>query len=99
MKVSEQLGEPLIHRFPLAQGVETVSKSVFTGYVNNTWKSTLCVVGADLPATATAGNVLRPETTAKISIRLPPTLNVEAAKATVKRLLTENVPYGAEITV
>lgn len=78
LKVSEQMGQPLLQRFPFAEGVQPVTKNVFNGYINNTWKSTLCTVGADgLPATATAGNVLRPETTAKISIRLPPTLEIE----------------------
>ncbi|KAL4505955.1 hypothetical protein ABPG72_013716 [Tetrahymena utriculariae] len=100
LQVSHQMGEPLLQRFPLAKGVQTVTKNVFNGYVNSTWKATLCVVGADgLPAASSAGNVLRPETTVKISIRLPPTLDVETAKHTLQKLLTENVPYGAEVTL
>lgn len=60
----------------------------------------MCIVGADgLPATQTAGNVLRPETVVKISIRLPPTMDGEKAKQSLSRLLTENVPYGAEVTL
>jgi len=64
------------------------------------WRPTVVVTGIDgLPPTATAGNVLRPETTFKISIRLPPTLDAEKAIPLVKKLLTENPPYGAEVTV
>jgi hypothetical protein len=45
-----------------------------------TWKAQLAVVGADgLPKAETAGNVLRPETALKISMRLPPTKNPKEA--------------------
>lgn len=100
LQVSEQLGEALVNRFPLAEGVKPVNKNPFYAYVNNTWKSTLSTVGADgFPPIATAGNVLRTETAVKLSIRLPPTKNVEEAKAAFLKLMTENVPYGAEVTV
>ena len=49
--------------------------------LNRTWRPALSVVGADgLPAIADAGNVLRPRTSLKLSLRLPPTL--DGAKAT-----------------
>jgi len=51
-----------------------------------------------LPSTDKAGNVLRPETTVKISVRLPPTLDADKALARIKEILSENPPYGAEIS-
>jgi len=46
------------------------------------------VTGADgLPAIASAGNVLRPRTALKLSLRLPPTVAGETATAAMQRLL------------
>lgn len=52
-----------------------------------------------LPSTDIAGNVLRPETKAKISLRLPPTLNPETAAKALKELLEKDAPYGAHVAV
>jgi len=46
-----------------------------------------------------AGNVLRPFTTVKLSIRLPPSLNPAAAGEALKKVLTADPPYGADIKV
>ena len=44
--------------------------------LNRTWRPALSVTGADgMPPLATAGNVLRPHTSVKLSLRLPPTLD------------------------
>jgi acetylornithine deacetylase/succinyl-diaminopimelate desuccinylase-like protein len=42
--------------------------------------------------------VLLPYTTAKLSLRLPPTLEVARANAIVAKLLEENPPNGAEVS-
>ena len=66
--------------------------------LNRTWRPQLAIIGVDgLPAPQNAGNVLLPYTTAKLSLRLPPTLPGDAM-ALLKRLLTENPPDGAEVT-
>lgn len=60
----------------------------------------LSVVGADgLPETKIAGNVLRPSTTLKLSMRLPPTLDAKKAIDDVKEILESNPPYGCKVTV
>ena len=44
------------------------------------WKPQMTVTGIDgLPPCEKAGNVLRPETTIKMSIRIPPTLDAKKA--------------------
>ena len=59
----------------------------------------MAIVGAEgLPALNDAGPVLRPKTTLKISIRTPPTLQVDEAARGVKRLLEADPPYGATVT-
>ncbi len=68
--------------------------------LNRTWRPQLAITGADgLPALDNAGNVLRPHTAVKLSLRLPPTLDCEKAKKIVEQLLEKDPPYGARVTV
>jgi acetylornithine deacetylase/succinyl-diaminopimelate desuccinylase-like protein len=83
---------------PLVPGVSLVSADELELALNNTWRPTLAVTGADgLPAPADAGNVLRPYTTLCLSFRLPPTVDSSRARAAVRKALTNDVPYGAQI--
>ncbi len=67
--------------------------------LNRTWKPTLSVTGADgIPALASAGNVLRPHTAFKLSLRLPPLVDGAAATQRLKALLEDNAPYNAKVT-
>ena len=48
--------------------------------LNSNWRPTLSVTGAEgLPSLQNAGNVLRPFTTLKLSFRLPPGVDAQAA--------------------
>ncbi len=68
--------------------------------LDRTWRAAFEVTGADgLPATAKAGNVLRPHTTLSLALRLPPTTDTAAAIAAVTRALTTDVPYGATVEI
>lgn len=63
-----------------------------------TWRPTVSYVGAHgLPDVARAGNVLRPHTSLKVSVRLPPTCDPEVALAEVTEALTSDPPYGAKV--
>jgi acetylornithine deacetylase/succinyl-diaminopimelate desuccinylase-like protein len=67
--------------------------------LNRTWRPALSLVGMDgIPATADAGNVLRPFTKAKLSIRIPPTCDAERAAAAVVAALEEDPPHGVNVT-
>ena len=52
-----------------------------------------------MPPLATAGNVLRPSTSARFSMRLCPTFDPLVAKEIMLKKLTENIPYNAKVTV
>ncbi len=94
------LGNSVIEKFPLPPGMRTVSNDPYELLLNNTWRPTLCVTGADgLPASRSAGNVLRPQTTLKLSFRLPPTLAAASASDAVRRALERDHPYGAAVSV
>jgi acetylornithine deacetylase/succinyl-diaminopimelate desuccinylase-like protein len=66
--------------------------------LNRTWRPALAITGADgIPAIGNAGNVMRPSTSLKLSLRVPPTVDAADALAQVKALLEANPPYGAKV--
>ncbi len=69
------------------------------GLLNRTWRPTLSVVGVDgFPELKNAGNVLRPYTAFKLSLRLPPLVDGNEASLALKTLLEDNAPYNAKVT-
>lgn len=94
------LGPEVYSKLPLAGGTLPMGDDLAELVLNRTWRPQLAVIGADgLTPSANAGNVLLPYTTLKLSFRWPPTLDAQFAMDTVKRLLTEKPPYGAEVSV
>ena len=93
------LGDSVFSKFPLMPGMRPVSNDPFELLLNNNWRPTLSITGADgLPAFRSAGNVLRPQTTLKLSFRLPPTLAPATAAEAIKRTLERDPPYGARVS-
>ena len=65
-----------------------------------TWRPALSVVGSEgMPTLQNAGNVLRPFTSLKLSIRIPPLVDQFKAQEAIKKALLKNPPYGAKITL
>ena len=92
------LGTEHWRRFPFAGRTRPLGTSDAERVLNRTWRPFLEVIGAEgLPALANAGNVLRPETALKLSLRLPPGLDGEAATARLRALLEADPPAGAEV--
>jgi acetylornithine deacetylase/succinyl-diaminopimelate desuccinylase-like protein len=46
-----------------------------------------------------AGNVLRPKTSVKLSLRVPPTMDANKATARLKQILERDPPYGAKVSL
>ena len=101
------LGDELYKRFPWAhydcEGSSTFTLPMTTDPVeallNRTWRPTLSVTGAEgFPAFRDAGNVLRPYTAFKLSLRFPPLIDASAAVQELKALLEDNAPYQAKVT-
>lgn len=101
------LGEELYKRFPWAhhdcEGDTRVALPMTTdplqALLNRTWAPTLSVTGAEgLPDLQNAGNVLRPYTAFKLSLRLPPLVEAASAVQELKALLEDNAPYQARVT-
>ena len=51
-----------------------------------------------MPELGNAGNVLRPYTAFKLSLRLPPLVDGHEASMKLKALLEDNAPYNARVT-
>ena len=86
-------------KFPFVDGMQPVSDSALELILNRTWRPALSVTGAaGLPSPDNAGNVLRPQTTLKLSLRLPPLCEAERAGNKLKQLLEQDPPYGARVS-
>jgi acetylornithine deacetylase/succinyl-diaminopimelate desuccinylase-like protein len=98
------LGDEVWKRFPWACGADggptlPTTSDPLEALLNRTWKPTLSVTGADgFPEMKNAGNVLRPYTAFKLSLRLPPLIDGNVAAAQLKTLLEDNAPYNAKVT-
>ena len=101
------LGDDLFKRFPWVhydcggkdQSVLPMSSDPVDALLARTWLPTLSVTGVEgLPALQDAGNVLRPYTAFKLSLRLPPLVDAAAAVQELKQLLEDNAPYQARVT-
>ncbi len=85
--------------FPVVDGLELDGVDTTDRVMRNAWQASVAVVGADgMPPPAEAGSVLRPFTSLKLVIRIPPTCDPAVAMAAVARVLTEDPPSGAEVT-
>jgi acetylornithine deacetylase/succinyl-diaminopimelate desuccinylase-like protein len=94
------LGDAVWSKFPFVAGARPVGDDPAQLILNRTWRPTLSITGLEgAPQIRDAGNVLRPGTAAKLSIRLPPTLDADAAAMAVKRTLEADPPYGAHVTL
>lgn len=93
------LGETTFARFPWAGSTRPIADDPAELVLNRTWRPYLAVTGvAGIPALENAGNVLRPSTSLKLSLRLPPTAEPKAAAKSVAELLTRDPPHGARVT-
>ena len=94
------LGGEVYTKYPLLEGAAPVGSDAAELILNRSWRPALSITGADgLPALADAGNVLRPHTAVKLSLRLPPTLAGDRAVQVVSELFESDPPYGARVTL
>jgi acetylornithine deacetylase/succinyl-diaminopimelate desuccinylase-like protein len=97
-RAAAALGDTVYTKFPLMPGMSPMSEDLTELVLNRTWRPQLAVTGIDgLPTPINAGNVLLPSTVAKLSLRLPPTLDPDAVGDGVRRLLEKDPPYGARV--
>jgi len=97
-RAAKELGEDVFKKFPFTGKMQPAVEDSKELILNRTWRAALSVVGADgLPELEKAGNVLRPFTTLKLSLRLPPSLNAKKAAEELKATLEKNPPYSSSV--
>jgi acetylornithine deacetylase/succinyl-diaminopimelate desuccinylase-like protein len=92
------MGNSTVGKYPFADRTQPMVSGHAEALLNRTWRPALSVIGADgFPAIADAGNVLRPRTAFKLSLRLPPTVDGTTAKEALTKLLEADPPHGATV--
>ncbi|MEJ1967703.1 MAG: M20 family metallopeptidase [Rhizomicrobium sp.] len=92
------LGEEIYTKMPLAGGTRPMASDLTELILNRTWRPQLAVTAIDgYPLPENGGNVLLPYSTAKLSVRLPPTCDAVRATLAIKAKLEADAPYGAEV--
>jgi acetylornithine deacetylase/succinyl-diaminopimelate desuccinylase-like protein len=92
------LGEGMWARFPFAGGTRAMVREPGEAVLNRTWRPFLGVIGADgIPPIRDAGNVLRPWTSLKLSLRIPPLIDGAQAVRDLKRILEAEPPEGSTV--
>jgi cysteinylglycine-S-conjugate dipeptidase len=81
-------------------GVLPGVRLIGTGSVSDRlwWKPAITVTGFDAPATAVASNTLWPEASARVSMRVPPTVSPDEAYEALRAHLTTHAPWGASVS-
>lgn len=96
---AEMLGEAIFDRFPTSDKLSPMHDDPVELILNRSWRPALSYVGiGDMPDIQSAGNVLRPKTSLKLSMRLPPTCDARLAREKMQSLLLGNPPGGASVS-
>jgi acetylornithine deacetylase/succinyl-diaminopimelate desuccinylase-like protein len=97
-KAASVLGNDVFDKFPFLPGMTPMNNDLTELVLNRTWRPALSITGVDgIPPLSSAGNVLRPFTSVKLSLRLPPTLDGAHAGELLKDALLRDAPYGAQV--
>jgi acetylornithine deacetylase/succinyl-diaminopimelate desuccinylase-like protein len=97
--MAAELGDEIWQAYPFVDGVKPQADNNVDRILNRTWRPALSVTGVDgMPSLGNAGNVLRPHTSLKLSMRLPPTVSGDEATANMKKTLEENPPENARVS-
>ena len=98
---AETLGDEMFARFPWAGNAgPAAGKSTAELILNRTWRPTMAVTGqGGLPPLEKAGNVLLPQVTLNLSLRLPPTVDPAAAQQALREAVEADPPFGARVTL
>jgi acetylornithine deacetylase/succinyl-diaminopimelate desuccinylase-like protein len=97
-RMADALGDEIFSAYPFCDGVEPQAENNLERILNRTWRPALSVTGVEgIPSLESSGNVLRPYTSLKLSMRLPPTVDGEEATQKIKETLEANPPANARV--
>ena len=97
--MAEALGDGIWQAYPFVDGVEPMAENNVERILNRTWRPALSYTGiGGIPELDSAGNVLRPYTALKLSMRLPATVDGDEATRSLKETLEANPPSNAKVS-
>ena len=95
--VAQVLGDAVHDKFPWCGDMRPAATGT-EAVLNRSWRPALSVIGMEgLPTLQNAGNVLRPMTTIKLSLRIPPMVDAAVATKALKSALERHPPSGADV--
>lgn len=99
-RAAEVVDTAIFEKFPMVDGLRPMSDELAELVLNRTWRPALSITGiGGIPPLESAGNVLRPETSVKLSLRLPPTADGKACGELLKEALLRDPPNGAQVSL
>ncbi|MGE8251935.1 MAG: peptidase M20, partial [Stenotrophomonas sepilia] len=99
-RAAEVVDTEIFEKFPMVDGLRPMNEDLTELVLNRTWRPALSVTGVGgMPPLESAGNVLRPQTSVKLSLRLPPTADGKACGELLKEALLRDPPNGAQVTL
>ena len=99
-EAAKVLDTAVFDKFPMVDGLKPMNDDLTELVLNRTWRPALSITGIDgMPPLESAGNVLRPHTSVKLSMRLPPTADGATAGEAMKNALLKDPPYGAQVSL
>jgi acetylornithine deacetylase/succinyl-diaminopimelate desuccinylase-like protein len=92
------LGDQVWSELPFARTTKPMGTDGAALILQKTWQPQLSITAMEgYPLPANGGNVLLPYSIAKLSLRVPPSADAEAARQAVKKALEASPPYDAEV--
>lgn len=94
-------GDTMWRKYKIHDGVTAINhENLEELYLNNVWRASMTCAGqAGLPDLPVAGNVVRPQTSIRLSIRLGPTQDPAKMTEVIEKKLTTDIPHGAKVTI
>jgi len=92
------VGDEVWSKFKFFGNTTPMDKDNVELLLNQTYRPKLTITGqSGLPDIEKAGNVVRTETSLKLSLRLPPTLDSVEATKKLEEILTKDPPYNSTV--
>ena len=94
----DTIGDTVLSRYPWAGSTNPASTDLKALVIRNSWEASLAVTGlGGAPEPQSAGNTLRPYTSAKLAIRTAPLANAHSAAEELKDVLESSPPNDANV--
>lgn len=94
------IGDEIYEQFNFLDSVKPLGEDLVDMYLNIRWRPALAVTGIDgVPPLSKGSNVVRPSTSARVCLRIPPTYNSTEALDKMIKAFTVDVPQSAHVEI